>query len=385
VVNGSGSPEIAVAAAVALGETHACGESGMTSPTENASSLAHLTVSTFDVHLWSKPFDPDDFNPNVHFLWSAPKYRAARAAGQKVEIGDLVLFPLKDEVGHNHFWSRYENAVDKLPAGSDTSLGDSREFLWPLRCRPRNLQLSFDPQEDGAPPAVRVTTWLWPFGWSSVTEFRMKAPFTLRGLEHLGATLQNRTPGPFIFGGGEALSQSGVFKELAGIVRQSVGVSGKAADTTRLGRHVFLMLELPKDMEARPVGSWSAADKVRMVGALQGHKAHLPDILSNGFLFTPLGRRSFAVTEFDSGTLLVLHHWKNLGTSASRETTRCLFHNLRMFSVVYLTLHRFIGYAKGQTDLDSAVTNARQMLASLPEEYRNAFSQAFKTHYASLN
>ncbi len=191
-------------------------------------SQAHVTVSTFDVHLWSKPFDPALFNPKIHFLWSASEYRKMRDAGDKVELGNLVLFPLKNELspGRNHFWYRYKAAVDTIVAGPDTPLGDPRDFLWPLRCRPKNFKLSFAASKAETPPDVRATIWLWPFGWSSTVEFKVTSPFSLGDLQDLGEKLRGAAPAPFV-SDGKALLLADVFRRLAEMLRQEAAAPGK--------------------------------------------------------------------------------------------------------------------------------------------------------------
>lgn len=355
-------------------------------------SQAHVTVSAFDVHLWSKPFDPADFNPKIHFLWSSSEYRNMREAGQKVELGNLMLFPLKDELSQikakdelgekarNHFWYRYKVAVDNMPTGP-TSLGDMRYFLWPLRCRPKNFKLSFAASKAGVPPKVWATIWLWPFGWSSTVEFKVTAPFSMGDLQALGEKVRAKAPPPFMLDG-KALSLSGVFGRLADTVRHEVAIPGKTpADSTRLQRYVFYSLQLPRCMPVPAnAAGWSAADQLRMLGTLRGKKVQLGQLLNSEVLFTALGDRNFAVTDFDEGTLLVLRHWKDL-PATTRETNHCLFANLRTFSVVYFALHRFIQYAKDRPGIASAMESAKKMLSSLPEEYRNGLALNFKKYY----
>lgn len=357
----------------------------MTSTPVKPVSQAHVTVSAFDVHLWSKSFDPDHFNPKVHFLWSEPDYRAMRTAGQKIDLKKLVLFPLKDEVDakRNHFWWRYDTAVDNLAKGAPTPLGDVRAFLWPLRCRPKDFKLTFGISKASVPPKVWTTIWLWPFGWSSTIEFKLTAPFSLDDLEALGATLRSASPPPFAFNG-KALSLSDIFRQLADMVRQDIAIPGKVpGDVTHLNRHVVMSLELPRGMQV-PGSGWSAADQLRMLAALRGDKVPRAELLSADILSTPLGGRNFAFTDFNEGTLLVLRHWKDRETPATRETNHCLFANLRTFSVVYFALRRFSQYAKDRPDVASAVTNAKNLLSSLPNEYRNGLCANFKKHYAPL-
>jgi hypothetical protein len=363
----------------------------MTSDRAERASLAHVTTSAFDVHLWSKPFDPVHFDPRIHFLWSANAYRAMRLSGQKIELEDLILFPLKDELvaGRNHFWCRYETALGKLTSGPATSLGDVREFLWPLRCRPRNLKVSFDGSKADESPNVWATIWLWPFGWSSIVEFKVTARFSLDDLEDLGVNLRRTSPGPFV-ADTNALSLSGLFSRLAEAVRRNLAVPENAPDdVTHLTRYIVFSLELPRGMPVpTKFKAWSASEQLRMVGALRGRKVQLKELVTElargGFTAIPLGGGNFVVTDFNQGTLLVLRHRKDRPPLARPrgDTNHCLFGNLRTFLMIYFALHRFIQYAKDRTDIASAVSNAKELLRHLPDEYRSPLCAVFREHYS---
>jgi hypothetical protein len=369
----------------------------MTSVATKAVPLAHVTVSAFDVHLWSKPFDPAQFNPQAHFLWSAPLYRDMRSAGVKVDLGSLILFPLKRElefevkkdgtkVERNRFWPRYQTALEKLPKGPTTSLGDVREFLWPLRCRPKGLNLTFAGAKTNVAPKVWATIWLWPFGWSSSVQFNITAPLSLDDLQDLAIKFRERAPGPFMLNG-NAVPLSGVFKMLADIVRQQVGLPGSLpSDINSMGRYVVAALQLPRGAQlAGNFKRWAAADQLRVIGALRGGKVGVGELQPDGgldkLLYTPLGAGNMAINDFNEGTMLVLRHWRD--RNGKRETNHCLFANLRNFLAVHFALHRFMQYAKNQPELASAVANAKEMLSGLPEEYRNALCLAFKQHYSA--
>jgi hypothetical protein len=351
----------------------------------SASALknAQYTLSAFDVHLWSQRYDPAAFNPKIHFLWSESDYRKTRDAGQKIELDKLVLFPLKNELSaeRNRFWYRYDAAVENMPAGAATTLGDTREFLWPLRCRPKALKLSFSASKAPVPPKVRATIWLWPFGWSSTIEFKVTAPYSLGDLRDLGMKIRAKEPAPFTLDG-KPLALSGVMQRLADMVRQDLAAPGLTPrDITRVPRHFVFSLQLPHG-QAVPanVSGWPDGDQLRMIGALRGGEVQPGQLLNSGVSFTPLGDRNFALTDFDQGTLLVLRHWKDR-PGATRETNHCLFANLRTFASVYLALNGF-AYAKGHPDIASAMENAKTMLSALPEEYRNGLCVKFKKHFS---
>ena len=352
-------------------------------------SSAHVAVTAFDVHLWSKPFDAAQFNPQVHFLWSSSDYPKMRSAGQKVDLGNLVLFPLHDEIDveRNTFWWSYKIALDKLAPGPATALGDAREFLWPLRCRPKGLDIVFSRSQATRPPKVRVTIWLWPFGWSSAVHFKFAAPFSLDDLQDLGINLRTRSPGPFTFEG-KTLSLSEVFKLIAERVRRDIGTAGNLpADAPHLGRHIVSAVQLPRAWQAPPtLDRWPAADQLRLIGALRGRKIALGELGPGGngknYLTTPLGPGNVAITDFIEGTMLLLRHWKDRRPVATRETNHCLFENVRAFSTVHFALHRFAQYADDQQELAAAVANARAALSHLPNEYPNRFGRNFEKHFA---
>lgn len=350
---------------------------------------AHVAVTAFDVHLWSRAFDPAQFNSRVHFLWSASDYPKMRSGGQKVDLGNLILFPLHDEIAveRNAFWWSYQVALDKLAPGPATPLGDARAFLWPLRCRPKGLDIVFARSSANRPPKVRVTIWLWPFGWSSTIHFQFAAPFSLDDLQDLAINLRTRSPGPFTLDG-KSLSLSEMFKLIAERLRRDIGTAGNVpADAPHLGRHLVTAVQLPRGLRAPATfDRWPAADQLRFLGALRGRKVALGELRADGkgkkYLTTPLGPGNVALSDFTEGTMLVLRHWKDGRPIATRETNHCLFENARAFSTVHFALHLFIEYAQDRPELAPAVANARAILSSLSDEYRNPLGRNFRKHFA---
>jgi hypothetical protein len=192
--------------------------------------MARVVYCIFDVHLWSQPFVAADFDPKVLFLSSASGYRQMRVSGAKIELANLVLLPLSDEfdLRRNHFWPRYRAVADNIP-GSVTPFGDASDFVWPLRCRPKNLDLTLNGTVWNTNRKVRSTIWLWPFGWSSLLEIDLPAGDEFDDLLEIGINLRQKDPAPLLLQG-KAVAVSSALAHLAQLVRQGsvhAGRSGK--------------------------------------------------------------------------------------------------------------------------------------------------------------
>jgi hypothetical protein len=344
--------------------------------------MARVVYCIFDVHLWSQPFVAADFDPRVHFLWSSSGYRQMRSRGAKIELANLVLLPLSDEfdLRRNHFWPRYQAAANNI-SGSVTSFGDACDLVWPLRCRPKNLDLTLNGAVWNTNRKVRSTIWLWPFGWSSLLEIDLPAGDEFDDLLDIGIKLREKDPAPLLLKG-MAVGVSSALAHLAELVRQDLctpAAQGKAMESTRLPRYVVCALELPKGFQVRR--NISMADRMSLIGAVRGQELNQSKFLSNPPLFTPLGDGNFAVTEFDAGTAIVQRHRQDR-TGTKLESNHCFYVNTRNFFSIFLTLHRMIAYLAVKSKDDARAAAAASVLASLPAEYRNRLCSEFAAKYA---
>ncbi|WP_315750187.1 MULTISPECIES: hypothetical protein [unclassified Bradyrhizobium] len=347
--------------------------------------MARAVYCVFDVHLWSQPFVAADFDPRVHFLWSSRDYREMRSQGAKIELANLVLLPLNDEfdLRRNHFWPRYQAVASNIP-GTITSFGDACDLVWPLRCRPKNLDLTLNEAVWHKAGRVRSTIWLWPFGWSSMLEIDLPADDEFDGLLDIGIALREKDPAPLLLKG-KAVGVSGALAHLSQLVRQDLctpAAQGKAMETTRLPRYVVCALELSKGFQIRE--NIPVADQMLLIGAVRGQELDLAKFLSNRPLFTRLGYGNFAVTDFDAGTAIVQRHWQDRpGTKL--ESNHCFYVNTRNFFSIFLTLHRMIAYITVKSKDDARAVAAASVLASLPIEYHNKLCSDFAAKYAPLH
>lgn len=344
--------------------------------------MARVVYCIFDVHLWSQPFVAADFDPRVHFLWSASAYRQMRGTGARIELANLVLLPLGDELDlrRNHFWPRYQAVANNVP-GSVTSFGDACDLVWPLRCRPKDLDLTLDGAVWNTNGKVRSTIWLWPFGWSSMLEIDLPAGDEFDDLLDIGIKLRQKEPAPLLLKG-KAVGVSGALGHLAQLVRQDLctpAAQGKAMESVRLPRYVVCVLELSKGFQLRE--NIPMADQMSLIGAVRGQELDPSKFLSNRPLFTRLGFGNFAVTEFDAGTAIVQRHRQDRpGTKL--ESNHCFYVNTRNFFSIFLTLHRMIAYLTVKSKDDARAAAAASVLASLPAEYRNKLCSDFAAKYA---
>jgi hypothetical protein len=344
--------------------------------------MARVVYCIFDVHLWSQPFVAADFDPRVRFLWSSSGYRQMRSRGAKIELANLVLLPLSDEfdLRRNHFWPRYQAAANNI-SGSVTSFGDACDLVWPLRCRPKNLDLTLNGAVWNTNRKVRSTIWLWPFGWSSLLEIDLPAGDEFDDLLDIGIKLREKDPAPLLLKG-MAVGVSSALAHLAELVRPDLctpAAQGKAMESTRLPRYVVCALELPKGFQVRR--NISMADRMSLIGAVRGQELNQSKFLSKPPLFTPLGDGNFAVTEFDAGTAIVQRHRQDR-TGTKLESNHCFYVNTRNFFSIFLTLHRMIAYLAVKSKDDARAAAAASVLASLPAEYRNRLCSEFAAKYA---
>ncbi|MCK1315885.1 MULTISPECIES: hypothetical protein [unclassified Bradyrhizobium] len=343
--------------------------------------MARVVYCVFDVHLWSQPFVGADFDPRVHFLWSASDFRQMRTRGTKIELANLVLLPLNNELDlrRNHLWPRYQTVASNVP-GSITPFGEASDFVWPVRCRPKNLDLTLNGAVWNTNRKVRSTIWLWPFGWSSLLEMDLPAGDEFDDLLDIGIKLRQKDPAPLLLKG-KAVGVSGALAHLAQLVKQDLctpAAQGKAMESTRLPRYVVCAIELQKGFQVRR--NISMADRMSLIGAVRGQELDLSKFLSNPPLFTPLGDGNFAVTDFDAGTAIVQRHRQD--REGSLEGNHCFYVNTRNFFSIFLTLHRLIAYLTVKSKGDARAAAAASVLASLPAEYRNRLCSDFAAKYA---
>ncbi|MBW7968332.1 hypothetical protein [Bradyrhizobium sp. BR 10289] len=344
--------------------------------------MARVVYCVFDVHLWSQPFIATDFDPRVHFLLSSAGYRQMRVGGAKIELANLVLFPLRDELDlrRNHFWPRYQTAADNVP-GSIPGFGDACDFMWPLRCRPKNFDVALNGAEWNAGGKARSTIWLWPFGWSSLLELEFSAGDQFDDLLEAGIRLRQKDPAPLLLNG-KAAAVSTALAHLSQLVRQDLctpAAQGRAMESIRLPRYVVCALELPKGF--RVGRDIDMAERKALIGAVRGQQLDGTKFLSNQPLFTPLGDGNFAVTDLDAGTVIVQRYWQDRGDT-KRESNHCFYVNSRNFFSIFLTLRRLIAYLAVNSKGDPRAVAAASVLASLPAQYRNRLCSEFAAKYA---
>ena len=100
---------------------------------------ARVIISAFDTHLWPAPLlQSSDLSADLAFLGSPAGYRAVRDGATAKEATALRLFPMAAG-NQEHFWWRYLSALKLGPA---TTPGP-REWLAPLRCRPKALAATY--------------------------------------------------------------------------------------------------------------------------------------------------------------------------------------------------------------------------------------------------
>jgi hypothetical protein len=345
--------------------------------------IEQLIFSAFDVHVSAKPLaDPGLFAPGARFLADLDAYRKLAVAAQSPDLPHFRVFPLKGELGHNHFWRQFEQA--RAPVASGV-----HDFLLPLRCRPKSFVATVRVPPMPTPVSVRATVWLWPFAWSSLVEFSFRAPLSLNDLCTISEGLRSDPP-PFTLAAAPT-SLSGIFKFLTDSLLKDITAPGKAiSPPPAVSRHVVLAAFQPVNAPLLGYRSrsmpkqWSDADRALMHRVLLGRPVPIWELAErerrSAFLLTEFaGGKSFALTDFSRGSLLMLRPVSD--KSRRRDRVRCLAANLRHCSLAGLALTEAIHGAKrfpvGNSTLDDLAKTAADTLENLPDSYPNPFCRAF--------
>jgi len=345
-----------------------------------AAPIARLHVSVFDLHLWKSPLNKKTLKDDLQFLADPAKYATFQAAETAVELANLRAFPLTVRSDRSRFWLRYAT----LAVNGSGNVG---HWLVPLRCRPKNLQLSFDVRSPNLAAKTFATIWLWPFGWASQLEFAVRAPLDFSDVQTITQALrEKKDPLPYVLADNRK-SLSAVFSHLAGIVLQDVCAAGKSpGEDLMLTKHINVTLVPSKEMPIQRYGSippslprWSDAERSRFHAALLGKNVTVLDLLKREkdsvFMLTQLDGGNFGLTYFEEGTLLILGPASNW-----REKGRCLARNVSNVSLAAFALQKFVArrdqVAKDKPKLEKLAQAASVLLDDLATgRYSNAFSR----------
>jgi hypothetical protein len=336
--------------------------------------------------------------PEYAFLTTPERYQAGYAQTGMVETAQHRIRPLRRELRRNHFWRRFAAS-----AWDDDATAAWHRML-PFVCRPRSFDAAVEYQPKGvrAPlrAPLRAAVVLWPFGWSSILEADLKADLTLEDLREFSEAVRSPKPQAFSLNG-QPGALGDVLRVLSRGIRQDLFVDPAPDDKLAVPRHVIVTLPALSDGSlgftyGQPTSDemtrFSARDRARLHAALLGSEMSVPNLINvengGGFLLVPFKAAGFAITYFDSGSLLYLGEAAFAGRK-SKTLARCLSTNVRTCSLVTKALLQAIraGEATGappRPNLASLATDARRNLQQLRHSYTNAFCRQLFRHYGPL-
>lgn len=347
-------------------------------------SIVRVHASIFDLHLWKSPLLDAQAMSTALAPLANPTGTGNAATG--TDLPQLRAFPLSYQPDRHRFWRRYSDFVDGAPK-------DIRHRLLPLRCRPKDFELTFV-GGISKPVAVFATIWLWPFGWASSLEFSVRESLSLDDVQKVNQALRGKAAKPAFLLNKAPTTLPQVFDNLSQRILKDTPAQGSNARADLVvSKHIVLSLVPSKDTPQQRYGAepatmpqWSDANRGRLHACLLGNDVSIAEVLKReregAFMLTPLGGGSFGLTYFEEGTLLV---WG----SSWRETGRCFARNVANVSLAALALQGFVDRQPRLTG-DSAAIKAladavTSLLADLRTGYRNSFSHRFLKLNAAVN
>jgi hypothetical protein len=324
--------------------------------------IARLVASVFDLHTWSKPLADADLGPDFRFMATPAEHRAMRVAGASRESANFRVFPIYSKASRNTFWRRYVNALDLAREAAD-----DRDWLIPLRARPKSLAPTLTVPGLAAPVKVYVTVWLWPFGWSSQLEMRVGRHGGLDEVETITSALTGAAT-PFALAG-KALSTSGLFAAVArAVVGDVVSPDADPQDVLRVQRRAVFGLVAEQGQIVEPFDPPSRRSDLERarIASLLGRTVDVVEVNQIGqpgsaYRLTPLGRPEFALTHNQLGAVVMLRHPLDSGPLHTRSRQFCLLGNIRASLLAWAALSA-VGTVGRNTPLAQAAAGARDAL-----------------------
>jgi hypothetical protein len=351
-----------------------------------------ISVSAFDVHLWPRPLTNRlALSAPMRVLCDPDAYRAARIAGNKLELPGFWVFPLQRELAQpgNHFWQRYAIAAElSIPGFENDAPPDVRDWLLPLRCRPRQWPVEFTTAGTATIVTAHVTVWLWPFGWASSIEFsfRPQPGLSVDDVRAVIASLQSSSGLPSFRLSGQSQKLSALFRLLRDRVAANLAANAMPSGAVaKVLRRVVTAVVAPKGSvlpSYRVLGPsrsrLSDSERGRVLGMLMGRDVDASGAIGlekgNNVHFTPLPGGSFAISKSDSGSLLFMRHPTDTGSR--RDKYRCFFANVRSCWIASAALGELVKfYNANDQDLAKLVGAAKTVLGRLPQNYSTDLSQ----------
>ncbi|WP_293676571.1 hypothetical protein [uncultured Phenylobacterium sp.] len=354
-----------------------------------------LIISAFDTHLWPTPLlQVSDLSPDLAFLASPAEYRAMRQGAGPKDGAALRLFPLAGDQVHEHFWWRYVQALKLATAGSP----GPREWLAPLRCRPKALPATF---RLAGHPAVKahLTIWLWPFGWSSQVEVRLGGPIAFAQVRQATAALSGGGGQPFEING-QPLSLVDLFAAMAKAVKADVPAAGsQSIDVLRVPRRLVIGFvaaqgQAYKGFEASPPplqpplipDRWSDSQRAQIASVLAGKPLALADINAidlgtSPFSVIRLGRGDYALAHPQHGALLMMRHPRD--SNWNRGSQFCLVNNVRASLIAWAALSGLAAGTPATPDHKALMTAGKAAAGRLRGYYNNPVFQRLSNNLAA--
>ena len=339
--------------------------------------MARFVASMFDLHTWSKPLiHAADLRPDFQFMATPAVYRSVRVAAAPKGSPGFWLLPVYNDVAKHTFWRRFRNALDLAPGAAD-----HRDWLAPMRCRPKAIAPNFTSASLPSPVRAHVTVWLWPFGWSTQIEIRFNQHLDLGEVEPIASALTGS--GPAFTLDGKALSTSALFGTLAKAIVGDVAAAGSdPEDVVRVQRRVVMGLIAER---GQPFGRFDAAprlsgaERARIVSLL-GRTVDIVEVNEVGepggrYRFVGLGGPEFAISHEQLGVVVMLRHPLDSGRRRSKQY--CLMGNVRASLLAWAALGGVGAGVRPTPEMEPMIQAAGATRANLADAYRNRVFQEY--------
>jgi hypothetical protein len=348
-------------------------------------------ICVYDLHFTTSPLHaPALLQPAARILGAPDQYEKLHEKPWNLDIGRLSLSSFDARYRWSHFWRGYQALC-----ATEGSSEEYPRFHIPLDCTLRDITFAAILPPPFGRVSVQVRLLLWPYGWSTRLELSLCGPAGLPALAEASRSLyQDQVIELHSAGAVTAHTLSTMFRAVSEIVQD--GLFTKLIGEKRpVSRHSVVAMNpfiAPHDPftykpDVDPEHpSLPTADRARLHSILLGRTVPLAEVIerdkSNGIAVTGLHAAGFAVTDFNAGSLLVLHEPAARSGKAT-NAARCLWRNTTAMLTTTSALTAANRGLKGQSRdwMDQSADWSARMLREIPKYYESPVCrQVYATH-----
>jgi hypothetical protein len=346
-------------------------------------SLEKVEVLLFDTHLALNPLgDPSLVRPELAWLVDQGAFDELYSGTEPPpSTACFDIQRVRREKRHNLFWRAY--------AAATSPVSSAWQKVMPFRFVPRRelLPLESSPAIGSAEPRVRSWVLVWPFGWSSNVHLTLKGPLTIMQLrERVNLILESQA----FLEGTKPVSLVEVFQKLMATLKADLYRPGKQiGDYIHKPRHQIVAVTASEPPFPRfDDPKLAQSDWARIFAVVLNRQVNPAEVpaLKGKLLISKYKDGSFAVTDFDRGSFLLLSGASRLGRG--ERSFSCMSHNLETATLIGLIFSGFLQAAKkrqlADEGIDALVRGAQDVLTTLPTYYQNILYQELAEKHGSL-